>query len=376
MSGLATAGETCGGRRALLRCGLLPVLLLLPLASVRGATVRARGGARIDVRAHGARGDGERDDTGAFQNAIDALPDAGGTVDVPAGDYLVDPVRSVRLRDRMHLSMAPGARLLAKPNAADRAYVLTVEGVGDVEISGGRIVGERASHLSTTGEWGHGIAIRGASRVTVRDLDVSDCWGDGISIGGAKDGGGAVSPSRDVVIANVNSVGNRRQGLTIGRSRRVRVYDSRFVDTGGVKPGCGIDVEPDPGDVASGVIIANCVVRTNAGAGIQLYERVIGATIRDCTIEANRGDGVLAIAAEDCVIENNLIRMNGQGGIRVRPRTRGVAIRGNRFADNGAVGRAGTGKARTGRRHIAVSEQAESIHVGSDNRYDAHASRD
>ena len=41
--------------------------------------------------------------------------------------------------------------------------MLTVQGVSDVEISGGRIIGERDAHLGTTGEWGHGVMIRGAS---------------------------------------------------------------------------------------------------------------------------------------------------------------------------------------------------------------------
>jgi polygalacturonase len=46
---------------------------------------RARGAARIDVREHGAHGDGQQDDTTAIQAAIDALPPGGGTVHVPAG---------------------------------------------------------------------------------------------------------------------------------------------------------------------------------------------------------------------------------------------------------------------------------------------------
>jgi parallel beta-helix repeat protein len=357
-------------RRTFLRCCLVPALLL-PAAAVfaSGAVARSRGRDRVDVRTHGARGDGIDDDTGAFQDAIDALPDEGGTVHVPAGDYLLDPVRSVHLRDRMHLSMAAGARLLAKPNAADRAYVLSVLGVDEVEISGGRIIGERGRHLGTTGEWGHGVMIRGASNVTVRDLSISRCWGDGISIGGLKKDDGSVVPSRDVVIAGVRCGGNRRQGLTIGRSRQVRVYDSQFVDTGGALPGCGIDVEPDPGDIASGVVIANCVVRTNRGAGIQLYKRVSDVTIRDCIIEANRGDGVLAISAENCVITNNRIRLNGLGGIRLRPGTRDVTIDGNAFADNGPVrmGKSGQPRART--RHLSIAEQAKSVRVGNDNRY-------
>ncbi|MBU8978069.1 right-handed parallel beta-helix repeat-containing protein [Lysobacter sp. MMG2] len=331
---------------------------------------RERGGGAQDVRRHGARGDGTHDDTLAFQAAIDALPTDGGTVNVPAGDYLIDPIVGVQLRSRMLLSMAPGARLLAKPNAAERAYVLNAHRVHDVEISGGRVIGERDAHKGTTGEWGHGVMIRGAERITVRDLHVSHCWGDGISIGGAKVAGGAIVPSRDVVIERVQCVGNRRQGLTIGRSRRVRVYDSSFLDTAGTLPACGIDVEPDAGDVAEDILIERCTVRGNRGAGIQLYKRVADATVRDCLIEQNRGHGVLALGASACVIEGNRIRRNGLGGVGVRPGSREVTLARNEFADNGpSPGRTKDGRARPGKRHVSIAESAVAIKVNADNRF-------
>lgn len=362
------------GRRVLLRgCALLPLALAIPAGAAAGASgnvpARGRGATRIDVRQHGAQGDGGHDDTLAFQSAVDALPATGGTVQVPAGDYLIDPVRSIRLRSRMHLELAPGVRLLAKANAAERAYVLTAEAISDVEISGGRIIGERDAHHGSTGEWGHGIMIRGASAVTVRDVHVSHCWGDGISIGGARTGNGAIVPSRDVVIARVQCVGNRRQGLTIGRSRRVRVYDSTFSDTGGTLPGCGIDVEPDAGDVADDVIIGNCVVARNQGAGIQLFKRVSGVTIRDCTIEANRGHGVLAIAASGCVIRDNLIRDNALGGVSLRPGAREISVSRNEFADNGPAYSAKSRKSLPRNRHVSIAGKAQAIHVTDDNRY-------
>jgi hypothetical protein len=223
-------------RRRLLRgAWLLPLLALAP---------RPAPAATIGVRRFGARGDGHHDDTLALQRAVDAVPD-GGILDVPAGSYLVDPVRSVRLRGRMHLRLARGARLVAKPNAAPRGYVLLVERASDVRISGGGIVGERHAHLGSTGEWGHGIMVRGASRVSIANMRISDCWGDGISIGASKLGGGRALPSSDITITGVTCAGNRRQGLTIGRSRRVRVRDCEFSGTGGTAPQAGIDIEPD-----------------------------------------------------------------------------------------------------------------------------------
>jgi polygalacturonase len=63
----------------------------------------------IDVRDHGAVGDGQSLDTPAFEAAFAACARAGGgTVSVTAGTYLVAPLR---LRSNLTLNLAPGAVL-------------------------------------------------------------------------------------------------------------------------------------------------------------------------------------------------------------------------------------------------------------------------
>ena len=38
-------------------------------------------------------------------------------------------------------------------------------------------------HTGNTGEWGHGIAVFGSTNVTIENVDISQCWGDGIYLG-------------------------------------------------------------------------------------------------------------------------------------------------------------------------------------------------
>jgi len=129
--------------------------------------VRSRGTTLVDVKSFRAHGDGIFDDTNAIQAAINSLPSTGGTVFVPAGTYLIDAVKSINLRSLMHFQMDPEAVLVVKTNTSDRYLALLADVVHDVEISGGRIIGDRDTHVGTTGEGGHGIKIRGASRVTI-----------------------------------------------------------------------------------------------------------------------------------------------------------------------------------------------------------------
>lgn len=297
---------------------------------------RARGTTTLNVRDFGALGNGTNDDTTAFQKAIDALPSTGGTVTVPDGTYVIDPTRNVRLRSYMHLKMASGAKLMAKRNDKERAYVLMAYKISNVEISGGRIVGDRDYHLGTTGEWGHGIMIRGSTKVTVRDIHISKCWGDGISIGGAMVTGAPTIPCNDVVVDNVVSTGNRRQGLTIGCSINVKVYDSEFSNSNGIAPECGIDIEPDANDsrTTSTVHIENCLIRNNRGNGVLVYKRVTGTTIKRCTVEYNGGHGILTIGADSGYIALNTIRHNYLVGTMFGSATKNYQFSGNVSRNN------------------------------------------
>lgn len=298
---------------------------------------RRRGVAVVDVRNFGARGNGSSDDTAAFQRAIDSLPSAGGTVTVPAGNYVIDPTRKVRLRSKMHLKLASGAKLRAKRNSADRAYVLMLYKVSDVEVSGGEIIGDRDTHLGTTGEWGHGIQVLGSSRVTVRDILISKCWGDGICVGGAMVANADPIPSQDVVVANIVSTGSRRHGLTIANAHDVKVYDCEFSNSRGLSFGCGIDIEPSnthSPNTASNIHIENCLFQDNEANGIMVYKRVSGVTIKKCTMVGNGGHGILTIAPVDGYIAQNRIRHNYLVGLMIRAGTRNYQVSGNYFRNN------------------------------------------
>jgi hypothetical protein len=79
-------------------------------AALRGARV-------FNVRDFGAKGDGSSLDTLAVQTAIDAChADDGGTVLIPAGDFVVG---TLELRSNLTLHLATKGRLLGSPNRED-----------------------------------------------------------------------------------------------------------------------------------------------------------------------------------------------------------------------------------------------------------------
>ncbi|KAF1715226.1 hypothetical protein CSC74_14265 [Pseudoxanthomonas yeongjuensis] len=305
--------------------------------------VLQRGSTVLSVKNYGAVGDGAHDDTASIQRAIDALPASGGTITVPAGTYLINALTSIKLRSYMHLKLSADAKLVAKPNSAERYNIVYVNKVRDVEISGGRIVGERDGHGGSAGEWGHGIYVRGSSNVTVRDIHISKCWGDGLVIAGATMWQAAPIPSSNVLVANIVSTGSRRQGLSVGFVRDVKVYDSEFSNSNGATPQCGIDIEPENGNTAYKVLFENCLVRGNARYGMLLYKGSQGVTVRRCTVENNGSCGIVTANAVATYIAQNTIRNNSATGLFIQDGTRNCQVSSNTSYGNynrlGAVSR-------------------------------------
>jgi polygalacturonase len=294
----------------------LPALAYVPPTRSRGSKV-------ISVKDFGAVGNGSHDDTSAIQAAINALPSTGGTVTIPDGTYLIDTTRRVNLRSNMLLKLSSGAVLKAKTSSVRRAYIVYVNGKSNVEIAGGQLIGERETHRYTSGttdEWNHGIQIVHSQHVTVRDLRVAKCTGDGVCIGGA---------SYDVVIDNIVSTGNRRQGLSITECHDIKVYDSEFSYSHGTSPECGIDIEPDPGSTCSGVHIENCRLNNNAKYGLNIWANVSNVSVVGNVMEHNGSLGMSTHGCSGISVTGNTVRYNSATGIVFNSGSRNVTHSGN-----------------------------------------------
>jgi hypothetical protein len=321
--------QTNTARRAFIKNSAMcavPLLIggvSLPAFALTTPPTRARGTTVRNVKNYGAFGDGLHDDTAAIQAAINSLPTTGGVVTVPAGTYLIDTSKKINLRSLMLFQMEPGAILKAKTSSLTRHYLIYINGKSDVEIAGGQLVGDRDTHNYTTGsthEWGHGIQILGGKRVTVRDLHVSKCTGDGVCIGGS---------SSDVVIGNIISTNNRRQGLSITNCSNIKVYDSEFSYSKGTSPECGIDIEPDDGYSCNTVLIQNCRMNNNAKYGVNIWKRTTGVTITGCTLELNGSLGMGTNGITGLTVTNNVFRSNSATGVVYNDGTKNLTHSGN-----------------------------------------------
>jgi hypothetical protein len=288
----------------------------------------------INVRNLGAMGNGVHDDTAAFQAAFNALPVSGGTVTVPNGTYMINALSGISMRSHSRLSMAASAKLSAIPNNAQRSWVVKVFNVSNVEIVGGTIVGERVGHQGTAGEWGYGIDVEGSSTVSVHDIGLSNCWGDGLVVSATGSGSSAVL-STGVTINRVTSTNNRRQGLTIGPSQQVYVVNSSFTHSNGIAPQAGIDIEPATQGATQQVRIENSVLSNNVGNGLEMHANVSGVVLTSSTAENNQGYGVFAAGPYNLQITSNMLSQNYLFGVDMAGNTSNAQINSNTITWNG-----------------------------------------
>jgi hypothetical protein len=201
--------------------------------------------------------------------------------------------------------------------------VFQLHAVSNVSFSGpGRIIGDRVTHTGVGGESLMGIVVAGSSKVTIKDVHISNFWGDGILLGYDRLG----NPCSNVVIDNVICDNNRRQGMSVTAGTEVDVTNSGFINTNGTAPQAGVDIEPDPGKNVSHIRFANCYFNGNAGDGFQVAPQngtfVRGVMVTNCSALSNGRDGFFwggdgSTPGEGGQFTNCFARLNTEAGFRL-----------------------------------------------------------
>jgi len=129
----------------------------------------------FNVLDYGAARDGSTDDTAAIQAAIDAAEAAGGgTVKIPAGDYLISSALTVEYNDdRLNIEIdAVGANIFAASGHADDLLRIgsDSERSRNVIVRGGKWSIDDTDYTNTTG-----INLLNAVNCSVRDVVIFNC---------------------------------------------------------------------------------------------------------------------------------------------------------------------------------------------------------
>lgn len=236
----------------------LIVLVLLP---VRISLASAK--PSVNLLDYSSAGQGT-DDTEVLQRALNAAAAEKLILRVPASGtpYMVKPLT---IPSNTQLIFDPGVVIQAAPGYGDHDHMINIDDASNVTIVGHGGVLRMRKPEYTEGEWRHCISVEGSENIIIRGLRCADSGGDGIYIGSSK----ARPYSRNVVIEDVVADNNRRQGLSIISAQDLWVRHCSFINTNGIEPGDGIDIEPN-----------------------WPTERLVNINIEDCETANNKGDGV------------------------------------------------------------------------------------
>lgn len=178
--------------------------------------------------------DGSIDYTSYIQKGLDENRD----VIMPNFTILINE-KGLRLKSNSNIYFQNKSKLIMKPNYLEAFSCIWILNCKNVKIYNPFIVGDRKKHLGEKGEWGMGIHITQSNHIAIYNPNISDCWGDGIYIGGGN------KPSSNVLINDAVLINNRRNGMSLTNAVHITINNPTIERTNGTLPMAGIDIEPN-----------------------------------------------------------------------------------------------------------------------------------
>ncbi len=292
----------------------------------------------VYVNWFGALGKYPINDTAAINSAVNYLNSmGGGELHFQPGVYGVSATgdyAGIQLKTGVYLNLN-GSKIKAIPANSPSYRLINIEQSNNCGVFSGEVQGDRADN-NATGEHGHGInIIYNCANVTIRDVKVYDCFGDGIYTGRL---------CNNVKILNSTVTNNRRNNISVVSTSNILIDGNEISYANGTAPETGIDVEPNIGDLVSrNVIITNNRIYGNAKQGVDFPGPYTGVLVENAVVAKNHiyengQAGIKASYIKNITIDENHIYKNGTNGIvDSAALASSMIIRGNIIHSNGST---------------------------------------
>lgn len=268
----------------------------------------------VDLKKIGVKGDGITDDTELINLGLTKF----NNVYFSDGTYMINAETHILPKSNSTINLSKSAILKAISNSLDDYSIVKLENVENVKICGGTIFGDRETHLSTTGEWGHCIYLKNSNNIILNDIILKNAWGDGLYI----------SNCSNVKTQNLITDNARRNGYSLISVDGFYSLNDLIQNTNGTSPESGVDIEPNLNtEKIKNVIFDNLQTKNNNNSGFLIYIHNLDDTSDDiditlnnyCDDESKLG---LSISKNEKIqgninINNPLLLNNKNSGIRM-----------------------------------------------------------
>ena len=221
--------------------------------------------------------------------------------------------------------------LRLKPNNYTSYHIVKLTGENCSLKGNGVIIGDKKTHIGTSGEWGMGVEFSKAKNAFLSDVTIKDCWGDCIYVG---------DESKNVTIKDCTLDNGRRQGISITSADSVWISDCVIRNVSGTNPQFAIDVEPNKNQkctninihnvqsvncvggfvisgiaenaIAQGIKLSNCIVRgATSKYPLALY-MANDITVENCDVDSDSEYSGLIEKTTTVYAHNNIFRAKGR----------------------------------------------------------------
>ncbi len=274
----------------------------------------------------------------SIQAAIDAVPEKGGMVLLPPGEFEISEPLVVSTADTT-IRGSGAATHIKNVNTAGKAALLLRHPDGSdsrsqnlwrIRLADFRITGNEKS--------GHGIEARRINELFIDGVTVSYHGGDGIHL---------YFCYEDPRICNSLITYNKKTGLNIQGCHDIVVSANQFEENDDALVcsdgfnlcmngnnlddhlGHGVVIENTYGSVVSGNMIEEC-----AGSAVVLDRDCYGITVSANVIAHNRSGGVDLRDAHGCAVSANTFTIMSKHSIYVGPNSGRITITGNNFSNS------------------------------------------
>ncbi|UNY98387.1 right-handed parallel beta-helix repeat-containing protein [Zhouia spongiae] len=237
-------------------------------------------------------------------------------IDKQKNDWIVSPLVVRDLKNKV-IILEKGVRLMAKKGSFSNKSdcLIKLINCSDMEIEGNEAILRMNKDEYSDGEWRHGLSILKCRNIKIKNLQILNSGGDGIYINGIEKG----SFSKDIVVENVLSKYNKRQGISVISAENLMVKNAVFSATSGTLPECGLDLEPNSEyDRLVNIDFEQCTFSNNNNAGVNIslhnltaYSEPVSISFRNCVLLENNVNNS-GLASEIIISANKLNPVSGK----------------------------------------------------------------
>ncbi len=273
-----------------------------------------------------------------IQAALDAVPETGGVVRLPAGNFEISAPLMLRHGDT-RLEGVGGATNIINTNQEGQPALIVAHADGDKVKREDRLWRVNLADFRITGneKSGHGIVATMIEEIFVQGVSVSYHGGDGIRL---------QSCYEDPRVSDCLITYNKQVGLNILGGHDIVVSANQFEEnkdalhcidsfnlcmTGNNLDdhlNRGVLIENTYGSVLSGNMIEEC-----AGTAVTLDRDCYGTTI-SANVIAHNGAGIDLKDAHGCAVSANTFTIMKKDALRIGPHSGRITVTGNNFSNS------------------------------------------